>query len=344
MRAKYFALLPVMFLVLCCGKNVFAQSVSKTGTTAASFLEIPVGAGAIGMGSAYVSVADDASSLFWNPSGIATLENYEVILSHTDWIADTDFDYAGLVIPLGSLGNLGLSFTSLTMGDMKVRTVEKPDGTGEYFTASDISIGISYSRNLSDRFTIGFTGKFIQQKIWHMSATAFAIDAGTKFKTDLLGGMVIGASIYNFGTSMQMEGRDTRYFISVDDSKQGTTDQIPVNIETDSWDLPMIFQIGVSTNAIQTDNYRVTVAADAIHPNNNYQSMNFGFEATYNESIFVRGGYQSAFMKEAEGGLSFGVGVSSKLVLSDAFINFDYAFRDFGRLQNVNTFSLTIKF
>lgn len=339
MRIKYFVL--ILFLM---GSSIYAQSVSKSGTTSAAFLEIPAGANAIGMGGAYVSMAKDASALFWNPAGIASINNYEAILTHTDWIGETNFDYAGIVIPLGDIGNIGFSFTSLSMDDMKVRTVEKPDGTGEYFSANDIAIGISYSRNLSDRFSIGFTGKYIQQSIWHMNASAFAIDAGTKFQTDLFGGMVIGASIYNFGTPMQLSGRNTRYFISVDDTKMGTNDQIPTNIEMDSWDLPMTFQIGLSTNAIKTNDYRVTIAADAIHPNNQYESMNFGVEAAFMESIFIRGGFNNAFMKESEGGLSFGIGANSKLFLSSAYVRFDYAYRDFGRLKDIHTFSVGLSF
>ncbi|MFA5803987.1 MAG: PorV/PorQ family protein [Melioribacteraceae bacterium] len=334
----------LFLIIFIVSLDCFAQNVSKTGTTAASFLEIPVGAKGIGMGGAYVSVTNDASSLFWNPAGSASIVKYEAILAHTNWIADTRFDYAGLVIPLSDFGNIGLSFTSFSMGDMKVRTVEKPDGTGEYFSASDIAIGISYARNLSDRFSIGFTAKYIQQIIWHMSASAFAIDAGTKFKTDLFGGMVIGASVFNFGTPMQMTGRDTRYFINVDPTKLGSNDRIPANIETDSWELPLTFQIGVSTNAVKTDDYRLTIAADAIHPNNEYESMNFGLEASFKEFIYLRGGFQNAFMKEAEGGLSFGIGVNTKLILSNAFVRFDYAFRDYGRLQNIHTFSLGISF
>lgn len=322
----------------------FAQNVSKTGTTAAAFLEIPVGANAIGMGGAFVSIANDATSLFWNPSGISSHENYEAVLNHTNWIANTSFDFVGLIIPLGDFGNIGFSFTSLSMDDMKVRTVEQPEGTGEYFSAGDISIGISYARNLTDRFSIGFTGKYIQQNIWHMSAYAFAIDAGTKFKTDLFGGMVIGASIYNFGTSMQMSGRDSRYFIRVDPNKQGSNDQIPTNIEMNSWDLPLTFQIGVSTNLFQNQTYRLTVAADAIHPNNDYESMNFGFETAFKEFLFLRGGYQSAFNKYSEGGLTLGFGINSKLILTNALIKFDYAYRDFGRLQSIHSFSINLIF
>ncbi|MEG8947120.1 PorV/PorQ family protein [Rosettibacter firmus] len=336
-------LLTIIFL-LTINNYIYSQKVSKSGTTSASFLEIPVGAYAIGMGGAYVSIAKDASALFWNPAGISSHENYEAILNHTNWIANTSFDFAGIVIPLGVIGNVGFSFTSLSMDDMKVRTVEQPEGTGEYFSAGDISVGLSYARNLTDRFSIGFTAKYIQQKIWHMSAYAFAVDVGTKFKTDLFGGMIIGASIYNFGTSMQMAGRDARYFIRVDPNKQGSNDQIPTNIEMNSWDLPLSIQIGVSTNLIHNEDYRLTVAADAIHPNNDYESMNFGFETAFKEFLFLRGGYQSAFNKYSEGGLSLGFGINSKLILSNALFRFDYAYRDFGRLENIHSFSISLVF
>jgi len=340
-RAKILWIFIICFLA---NQNIYSQNVSKTGTTAASFLEIGVGAAANGMGGAFVGLSNDASSLFWNVGGIATLNQYEAILVHTNWVADTKFDYAGLVIPLGDFGNLGLSFTSLSMDDMKVRTVEQPDGTGENFSAGDISIAISFARSLTERFSVGISAKYIKQSIWHMSSSAFAVDAGTIFKTDLLGGLTIGAVLSNFGTPMRLDGRDTRNFIRIDETKQGSNERIPTNIELDSWDLPLHFQIGVSLPAFQYDNNKLTVSADAIVPNNDYQSLNVGAEFSFMDFFLLRGGYNSLFLTDAEGGLSFGAGVNSKMLLSTAIVNFDYAFRDFGKLKNVHTFSVGIKF
>ena len=341
LRAKTFFLVLLFFLL---NLNIFSQNVSKTGTTAASFLEIGVGGAANGMGGAFVGFANDASALYWNVGGIANLAQYEVILVHTDWIADTKYDYAGLVIPLGDFGNLGFSFTSLSMDDMKVRTVEQPEGTGENFSAGDIAVGVSYARHLTDRFSVGITAKYIKQTIWHMNSSAFAIDAGTVFKTDLLGGLTIGAVMSNFGTPMRLEGRDSRYFIRIDETKQGSNERIPVNIELDSWELPLYFQIGVSTLAFDYDDYKLTISTDALVPNNDYQSLNVGAEFSFMDYFLIRGGYNSLFLKDAEGGLSFGAGVNSKMLLSTAAVNFDYAYRDFGRLQNIHAFSIGIKF
>ena len=321
------------------------QNVSKTGTVAATFLEIPVGAPAVAMGSAFVSLANDATALYWNPAGSAWLVQSEVLAMHTTWIADTRFDYASFILPLEDFGTLGVNFTSLNMDDMKVTTVEKPEGTGEYFSAGDLAVGISYAHRLTDRFTIGFNAKYIQQSIWHETASALAIDVGTIFRTDLIGGLTIGASLSNFGTPMKMSGRDARQFGMLDPTKQGTNSQIPQEIEMDSWDLPLLFQIGVSTTAFKTDNYRLTIAADALHPNDNYESVNVGGEFAFQDILFLRGGYNALGLPDREGGASFGFGLSSNSFLSSSTtVRFDYAFRDMGRLSNINVFSLSVRF
>ncbi len=318
---------------------------SKTGTAAATFLEIPVGARAVGFGNAFVSLANDVTALYWNAAGIARAGLNEATLAHTSWIASTRFDFAGLVIPLGDFGTIGFSFTQLGMDDMKVRTVEMPEGTGEYFSAKDMAIGVSSARQLSDRFSVGFTGKFIEQNLWHENATALAIDAGTIFRTDLIGGLVIGASMSNFGGSMKLSGRDARYFIRVDPTKQGSNDQIPTQLEFDSWDLPLLFQLGVSTAPVRTDDFRWTVAADAVIPSDEVQSLSVGTEVSYHEYLFVRGGFTSIGIPDREGGLSLGVGLTSDMFTTlDVHLSFDYAYRDLGRLEGVHVISFTISF
>lgn len=324
---------------------VALQAQTKTGTAAATFLEIPVGARGIALGSAFVSLADDATSLYWNASGIARLPQNEALVSHTTWIAGTSLDFAGLVLPVASFGTLGLSFTQLSMGDMKVRTVELPEGTGEYFSASDLAIGVSYARALSDRFAIGFTGKYIQESIWHETAYAMAIDVGTSFKTDLFGGMIIGASLSNFGTSMQLAGRDARQFIRLDPTKQGSTDQIPTDIEFNSWNLPLLFEIGVSAVPVKSDEFSLSVAVDALHPSDYIETVNAGAELSFRDFLYIRGGYNSIRDPESEGGLSLGFGVTSAMFSSSSLkVTFDYAYRDMGRLENIQVISVGVSF
>ena len=320
------------------------QNVSKVGTTVAAFLEVPVGARAVGMGSAFVGTANDVTSLYWNPAGLARLEQNEAMFSHMQWLADMNFDYAGVAMHLGEFGSLGISFTSLTMPDMEVTTVERPEGTGELFSAGDFAVGVHYARGLSERFSIGFTGKYVSEYIWDMRSQALALDIGILFTANFLNGVRIGASMTNFGTDMKLEGRDTRTFHSVDPTIYGSNDRIPQNIEMDSWSLPLNFQFGVATDVVRSDDHLLTVAVDALHPADNYESINTGLEYGYSRTFFIRGGYQSLFLTDGEGGLTMGAGILADLFGGNMRARVDYAYWDFGRLKSVNVLAVSVLF
>lgn len=323
--------------------QLFAQNVSKVGTTAAEFLQIGVGSRATGMGGAFVAVSDDASALYWNPAGIASVEKYEIITTHSEWISGLDFNYIGAVFNFKKIGNVGLALTMLSVPEMLVRTEEFQDGNGETFDAADLAFGITYGSNVGDRFSVGGTLKFIQQRIWHTKANAIAIDLGTKFKTDFLGGMIIGATIYNFGSDMKMEGRDLRTFVDPDPISEGNNDRIPVNFETDSWSLPLNFQFGIAFEPLKTQMHNVLIAIDALHPSSNYESINVGGEYSFQKRVFLRGGYEALFLKEVESGLNAGFGVHQKLS-NGLLAKLSYGYKSMGRLGNVHSLSLEMGF
>ena len=182
MRKLIFAL-----LILCLG-----FSVNKTGTTVAKFLSINPGGKAVGMGGAFTSLADDASSLYWNPSGISRLGTYVFYFNHSEWLADINYDFVGLSIPLNGGSAFGLSITYLSMGEMEIRRYGDEE-TGETFKAGSYALSTTWGMNLTDRFSIGFTGKYIREKIDNSHATGFAIDVGTLFNTVF--GPTLGMSI-----------------------------------------------------------------------------------------------------------------------------------------------------
>jgi len=338
------ALILVIMFCLISAPYMNAQTVSnvsKVGITAAPFLTIGVGAKALGMGNAYVATANEASAMFWNPAGIARISSPEGIFSHINWIADMGFDFIGFVMPMGRLGVVGASITSLNMEDMMVRTEERPQGTGEYFTSSDLALAVSYAVFLTDRFSIGFTGKYIRQQIWKESAQGFAIDLGTLFTTGFHG-MRIGATLSNFGTDMRMTGEDLVYYHDIDAQSLGNNDEIFAELKTDSWPLPLTFQVGLAMEVIKNDANRLTLAIDAIQPTDNTESVNFGMEYALKKSVFLRGGYRNLFLKDSEEGITFGVGLNLKQMLQLP-IRFDYGYADFGRLKDIHCFTLGIE-
>src|SRR5207247_1449775 len=100
-----------------------------------------------------------------------------------NWVADINFNYADVVIPLSQFGTVGIGFTSLSMEEMEVTTEDQPEGTGQFFPAGSFALTGSYARNLTDWFSIGGNVKYINERIWNSSATSFAVDIGTLFTT-----------------------------------------------------------------------------------------------------------------------------------------------------------------
>lgn len=316
------------------------SSLNKTGTTAAQFLKIGVGPRAIGMGGAFTASANDINAMYWNPAGLSRMNAKEAYFNHVDWILDVKMDYAGFAMDVSDLGTLGAFISVLTMDDMPVRTLQQPEGTGELFSAGSIVIGVSYARNLTDEFSIGFNAKYIGEHIWNESAKTFALDIGTQYIIPFLNEFRLGASISNFGPKMKMAGRD---IIQVTTVGAGDGNRINTDLQLDEFELPLLFRIGVAVDAIKSMDNRLTLAADAIHPNDNSEYVNAGFEYTWNEIFFLRGGYKSLFEQDGEQGLTFGAGINYRIF--DTFkIKFDYAYQDFGRLKSVQYISLGVRF
>ena len=340
---KQYLILVIIFCGLFFQGQLFAQlgsETNKSGTTAAQFLKIGVGSRPIGMGGAYTASANDINSIYWNPAGLASIYSREAYFNHVDWISDVKLDYAAFGIEVPSFGTLGASVSVLSMGNMAVRTTEQPEGTGEMFDAGSLLFGISYARNLTDEFSIGFNAKYVREYIWHESAASVAFDIGTLYKIQFLNEMRIGASISNFGPKMQLAGRDITQITQLG---AVTGNIINTDLQLDSFELPLLFRIGVAVDAIKNSDSRLTIAADAVHPNDNSESINTGLEYSWDEMFFVRAGYKSLFELEGEQGLTFGIGLNYRLIESVKLL-VDYAYQDFGRLKNVQYISIGVRF
>ncbi|MCX6151530.1 MAG: PorV/PorQ family protein [Ignavibacteriales bacterium] len=336
----YKSIITVLVYLSFCGV-LLPQSVTKTGTTASQFLKIGVGPRAIGMGSAFTATADDISALYWNPGGLAFSNSNQAFFNHVRWIADINYDFAAFSSNVPGFGTVGTFVSVLSTDDMKVRTIEKPEGTGEIFNYGTLAVGLCYARQLTEQFSIGLNVKYINEKLWNMSSNGFAVDIGTMYKIPILNEFRIAASISNFGTKMKLEGRDILSVKQV--GSTGSGNLINTDIQLDSYDLPLLFRVGLAADVVKSNSNRITLAADAIHPNDHTEYINTGMEYSWNEIIFLRGGYSSLFERDTEKGLTAGVGLNYRIV--DLIeVKIDYAYEGFGRLKNVQYFSLGVKF
>ncbi|NOY77409.1 MAG: PorV/PorQ family protein [Calditrichaeota bacterium] len=331
-----------------------AQKPYRVGTTTANFLEVGYGSAGSAMGDAYVSVANDLSSIYWNPAGLAFMKQNEAQFSYQPWLVNinTSFTSVGLVLP--GIGTLALGLIQVSYGDMDVTSLEMQEGTGEKFTAADYAFSLSYSRRITHWFSFGASAKYIASQIWHEHASAMALDLGVIVKTFFFSptgkradGLNIGMSISNYGTRMKYDGIDLTRPIDILPRENGNYADVPGQFKMRGWELPLLFRIGVSVNPIVYGSHRLTLAADALHPNNNSESVNVGaqYELTLPSAgtFYLRGGYKALFMDESQYGFTFGGGMTLRMMHNVA-LKLAYAYRGIGLLGKISSYSVGVAF
>ncbi|MFA3783696.1 PorV/PorQ family protein [Melioribacteraceae bacterium 4301-Me] len=320
-----------------------AQHVTKTGTTAAKFLSIGVGPRANAMGSAYSSIANDPSAMYWNPAGISNINDFQSIFTYTKMFADINLNYIGVVLPTGDVGVFGVSVTALNVGDMNVTTEYFPEGTGEKFSAGSYAFGLSYARHITDNFSVGFSVKYIREDIYNSTAEGYGFDVGTIFNTPFYG-IKFASSITNYGSKMQITGQDLLIRYDPDPTRAGNNQTIDANYATEQFELPLKLQIGISKDFMIAEENRFTISVDAIHPNDNDQWVDVGGELSFlNDLISIRGGYKTLFLKDSQEGLTLGAGIKYD-GLKVFSLRIDYSYQRLKYLDNMHSFGVIIGF
>jgi hypothetical protein len=325
----------------------------RVGTTTANFLEIGAESAGSAMGEAYVSVARDLSAVYWNPAGLSFMNRNEVQFAYQPWIIDIQFSHAAAAVVLPSFGTFALSFTGMSYGNTPVTTLEMQDGTGETYSAMDIAASLSYARKLAQWFGFGATFKYVTSGIWHMRANAAALDLGLLINTGFFSpddarenGLAIGMSISNYGTKMRFDGMDLLQPIDISDD-EGNYKDVEGQFRLQSWELPLIFRVGASMLPLKTTHHQLCVSADALHANNNSESINLGGEYRIilpgRASFCVRTGYRGLFMDRSEYGWTFGGGIRWALMNNRA-LNIDYALKSTGLLGDYSMFTVGASF
>jgi len=332
----------ILLIIITIQAASFAGDFSKVGTAAAQFLKIGVGARAMGLGGSFTALANDVSTLYWNPAGITNLRGFSFAVTHTEWFADISHDFAGIVYPLSSSDVIALNVVALNTGEQEVTTVTQPEGTGIFYDVSDLAIGLSYARVLTDRFSVGLTVKYIQQNMYNESANTFAVDIGTYLRTGFHD-LIIAMNMSNFGGSMQLEGRDLITITDLNNQVSGNYNP-DAQLKTEPWPLPLIFRVGIAMDLVggndpivPSENNRFTLAIDGVHPNDNTEKLNIGGEYAWNENVFARLGYKINYDVEE---WTFGVGL--KFDIGSNQVGFDYALVDFNDLGKVSQISLEL--
>jgi hypothetical protein len=318
-----------------------AVAQSKTGTTLGQFLLIEPSARLTALGNAGVALDAGLEGAYYNPASAGRIPRLALEFTHIDWFAGIRFDYVAAAFPIGGWGTGFATLASLNSGEIDVRTVSQPLGTGERYTVSDLALGLGLSRTITDRFSAGLHVQYLQETVWHSTAGTVTFDIGTLYRVGPHG-LHIGSSVSHFGTEGSFSGRDLRLTYDQDPTRYGDNGTLPGERFVESYPVPVLFRVGVGYPWRPNADWLIWATTEAAHPNDNTESMSGGVEASYRDLVALRAGYQGLHRQDSEAGLTLGTGVKGRLESFDYRV--DYAWADQGRLGSVHRVTLQISY
>lgn len=270
----------IVCLLVVAGLAVPAVSSAEEGTTGLAFLKLGAGARAIAMGDAYVALAGDASSVYWNPAGAVRVDNIDVILMHSEWFEGIRYEFVGGVQSDGRQA-FGIGLMGLYTDDIEEREEDPladPIGT---FRVFDFSVTGTYARRLTERFDVGGSIKYLNETIDEDSATGFAVDVGGVYRVPVLPGLSAGVAVQNLGPQMKFK--------------------------VDGFDLPAVARAGAALEIpVENLNGDLVLVGDVLVPiSEGDVKVHGGLEFEYARILALRFGYRTGWDNQ---NVSYGVG------------------------------------
>lgn len=308
MRMKLKIPLFLSFAMLAGPGRVLAQ---KVGTTSFQFLKVMPDARATALGEAYSSVSNASDAVFWNPAALTRVHKLDLAFSRLDWLLDVTHTAFSLAYSMQNLGTLGVQMIVTDVGEIEVTRADalgfigntyNPGLTGETISPGAMVLGLSFARELTDKFSFGLTAKYIREDLEVQSQAAIAFDGGIAFRTGYRS-LQLAAVIRHFGPNIKYVDK--------------------------SYPLPQTFTIGISGYLVSPEAFfllpsqsqTLLFSYDLSQPRDYDQQHHLGFEYALHKLLFLRGGYKFNFDEE---GLTLGVGVHLKS------FRLDYSYNDVG--------------
>ena len=318
----------------------------RSGQTAMPFLQLGAGARMMAMGDAGLAITGDASALFYNPAGLAYVENRSVMLGNMNWLLDTKIQSAALAMNFGQLGVFGLSAMFYNYGD-PIKATEIDAGAvngyrdiGE-FTPSQFVVGVGYARQISAQFAIGGQLKYAYENLLGgdvKTRIAYQLPDGT-WKQDEHDA-IRSTFVLDFGTVYNTGFRDLTLAMSFRNFGG------EIKYERDAYDIPLTFRFGVTGDVFKllnkpSEDMELLLNVDYLHPRDWSERMNIGLEYGLKKMFYIRGGYKVNYSSE---GLCVGGGLNLNLPMGG--VRIDYAYKDTKDtlFDAVHVYSLCIDF
>jgi hypothetical protein len=312
----------------------------KVGSTSMQFLKVMPVARATAMGEAYSVLASGAEALFWNPAGVAGVENVEASMTYVKWIFDTRQMALGVAASLGEYGTVGAQLQYVDFGEIPEALwaspykddIEFPGLTGNTFRPYAYLIGLSYAYQLTEKFSTGLSVKMAHESLYNGSTVTSVTSMGEMIdaKTWANGILFDFGILYNTGF----------HSVKLGASVQNFGPSVTYAVEDNS--IPLALRVGIAANLIgqdallmQMEGSRLGVAFDLFQPNDYTQQAHAGVEYEYAGMVALRAGYK--FNYDADG-FTAGVGVQQTLGGTRFSVDYSYGALDYelGRVHRIS--------
>lgn len=309
---------------------------NNNGASGSAFLNIGVGARAMGMGGAAAAIVDDATALYWNPSRITMIPSIRIASEYTQWVAEMDHGFFGAVIPLTDQITIGGSVIYLSSGDIEITTIEMPRGTGELYSTSDIALGATLGYRVTTDLSVGATLKYVRNDLYSLSASGIAFDFGATFDTRFHG-MQLAFQANNIGASRAYSGRALDFYYA---PPYPGAEPIRANYSNVPFLLPLSYHAAVAVEAFEfigerTEGQTLMVAADLVQPYTGPEHLHLGAEYSYEDRLFARTGY--SFNTDEFG---FNAGFGGRVTIGSYMVEINYAYATLQRFDGVHRYGI----
>jgi len=306
------------------GSVIQLYGAENVGTAGAQFLRLPAGARAAALGQAGVAAAVDGSAPFWNPAAtVRTQGRRNLFFGHTAYAAGIDVEHASYHTH-GHTWSWGVSAGVLRSGDIPRTTEFHQQGTGQTFQANMMVLGLTGTRAMTDRFSIGANVKYYQENLDDLSLGAPVMDVGVLYYPGI-GDLRIGFVVRNFGPDMRPGGTPLEL------------DGYDTPSEYQSFSAPTSGSFGTAYTWSLGGQTSLLTSVEFHHPTDYSESFRLGGELALGPHLDLRGGWET---NRDEGGLSAGFGVE---VARDRWrVGLDYALRDMGSFGTIHMVSVDL--
>jgi hypothetical protein len=339
MRAKF--ILASLLTILVLIQLSFAGSRDRAGTSGAVELLLPVGARGVALSGSNLATTTGVEAIYWNPAGLSMMkQSVTTMFSHMSYIADIGVEYFAVGVNFSGFGTIGLSLKSLSFGDISNTTNDAIDGIGTYSPAF-YTMGVTYSRALTDKIHVGATINFLSETIQRTSANGIALNAGIQYYgLGNLKGFKMGLALKNLGPDMRFDGSDLYRTADAPSMLRGP--QL-LKIEAAPFGLPSCLEMGLAYEWVFKEDHFISISGT--FQNNNYSDDEYkiGAEYMYKDLLYLRGGYvfapQTTDTEDFIYGPSFGVGAHYYAGV-DITVEYAYRWTRFFDSNQVITFTL----